>query len=147
MECPPDTIVNFKTLGCVKDTTTNRRRLNYPQKPCPPDKPLRNPETMRCLKDTPKNRKALGLPQLKEPAKKTRRSKPVTEHAPRVRRQPNVRTSSRCALTWTWTLATKRLAMYVFAWSQLLNTANSLPRGPRSQSPGWSTENPLLRSE
>ena len=93
MECPPETIVNFKTLGCVKDTTTNRRRLGYPQKPCPPDKPLRNPETMRCLKDTPKNRKALGLPQLKEPPKKTRRSKPAVELVPGVRRQSNVRTS------------------------------------------------------
>ena len=94
MECPPDTIVNFKTLGCVKDTTNNRRRLGYPQKPCPPDKPLRNPETLRCLKDTPKNRKALGLPQLKEPAKKTRRSKPTAKPAPGVRRQSNVRTSA-----------------------------------------------------
>ena len=88
MECPPDRIVNFKTLNCVRDTPANRMRLGYPLKPCPPAKPLRNPATLRCLQDTPYNRKKLGLPLLRADRPKPRAKRPPPEPKPTAKKPP-----------------------------------------------------------
>ena len=88
MECPPDRIINFNTLNCVRDTPANRMRLGYPLKPCPPAKPLRNPATLRCLQDTLYNRKKLGLPLLRADRPKPRAKRPPPEPKPTPKKLP-----------------------------------------------------------